>query len=48
MLASNVNFKADMSERIACFSDDLMKEYLLPQLHIPFINQALGDAYVQL
>jgi hypothetical protein len=36
----------DKNVYVSCMNNDNLKEYLIPQIQLPFINPSLGDASV--
>ena len=38
--------ETDKNVYVSCMNNDNLKEYLIPQIQLPFINPSLGDAAV--
>ena len=38
--------ETDKNIYVSCMNNDNLKEYLIPQIQLPFINPSLGDASV--
>ena len=47
LLRENAKLDEEPGELVACMSDSNLKEYLLPQIQIPFINPTTTDAYIE-
>ena len=38
---------ASCKDLVSCMSDANLREYLMPQIQLPFINPTMTDAYIE-